>query len=263
MAAPLYRQIADDLHQQIEAGTLASGSQLPTVQDLCDRYGASRNTARDAIGRLISLGLVETRPGRGTFVRHIQERDGFVTTLAADPASGFSGSYLRGELSGSFSLRDRITLNTVAITGAPDQGFWQQAIRTGYSNSHELPRQARKCIDYQSFAKFSFQAKNVALMEDDYVLSALSTRQRNATLLLILYSEEHAKLQAAAIARMLAMIFVVATAIFWAVRSIFRFTTAIVIIVRTLMAHRNSREPAYCLTSYLPLYQSLAGILLA
>jgi GntR family transcriptional regulator len=62
---------------------------LPTELDLRDRYEASRNTIRDAIKRLISLGLVETRPGQGTFV--VQKIDPFVTTLTGDPASGNAG----------------------------------------------------------------------------------------------------------------------------------------------------------------------------
>lgn len=86
---PMYHQIAEDLHRQIDSGTLERGSQLPTEEKLGVRYDASRNTIRDAIKRLIAMGLVETRPGQGTFVtRHV---DPFVTTLSADPASGGSG----------------------------------------------------------------------------------------------------------------------------------------------------------------------------
>lgn len=34
MPEPMYRQIADDLREQIESGTLARGSQLPTELEL-------------------------------------------------------------------------------------------------------------------------------------------------------------------------------------------------------------------------------------
>jgi len=89
MANPMYRQIAEALRQQIESGALPSGSQLPTELELRDRYNASRNTVRDAIKWLTTLGLVETRPGQGTFVT--EARDPFVTTLSGDPKSGFGG----------------------------------------------------------------------------------------------------------------------------------------------------------------------------
>lgn len=68
MAQPLYQQIADDLRAKIEAGNVERGSQLPTEQELRDQYRASRNTIRDAIRLLVNVGLVETRPGQGTFV---------------------------------------------------------------------------------------------------------------------------------------------------------------------------------------------------
>jgi GntR family transcriptional regulator len=83
MAPPLYHQIADDLRAQIESGILAPGAQLPTELELREQRDASRNTIRDAVKRLISLGLVETRPGQGTFV--VQKIDPFVTTLTGGP----------------------------------------------------------------------------------------------------------------------------------------------------------------------------------
>ncbi len=89
MASPMYRQIADDLREQIESGHLEPGQQLLTEIELREHYGASRNTVRDAIKLLTTLGLVETRPGQGTFV--VMKIDPFVTTLSGDPKSGFGG----------------------------------------------------------------------------------------------------------------------------------------------------------------------------
>ena len=63
-----YRQIADDLREQITTATLPPGSQLPTEPKLAASYGASRSTVRLAIGLLIQQGLVETRQGIGTYV---------------------------------------------------------------------------------------------------------------------------------------------------------------------------------------------------
>ncbi len=81
MPESLYRTIAADLRQHIESGELPAGSQLPNEQDLVDRYGASRNTIRQAIRWLTNRRLVESRPGQGTFVVKI---DPVVTTLSAD-----------------------------------------------------------------------------------------------------------------------------------------------------------------------------------
>jgi GntR family transcriptional regulator len=86
MATPMYRQIAEDLREQIESGKLKPGQQLRTELELREHYGASRNTVRDAIKWLTTLGLVETRPGSGTFV--VQKIDPFVTTLSGEPGLG-------------------------------------------------------------------------------------------------------------------------------------------------------------------------------
>jgi GntR family transcriptional regulator len=89
VAEPMYRQIADDLRNKIESGELAQGSQLATEGELMKQYGASRNTVRDAIKWLVTLSLVETRPGQGTFV--IEKAKPFVTTLTDDPTTALGG----------------------------------------------------------------------------------------------------------------------------------------------------------------------------
>jgi GntR family transcriptional regulator len=86
MAEAMYRQIADDLRAKIESAEIAQGSRLPTEIELMEQYEASRNTVRDAIKLLATRGLVETRPGQGTFV--IEKVNPFVTTLTGEPAAG-------------------------------------------------------------------------------------------------------------------------------------------------------------------------------
>lgn len=105
MADPKYRQIADDLRGQIEsaAGTdpdgrtepdaLVPGAQLPTETVLMARYEASRNTIREAIKMLTTLGLVETRAGQGTFV--VEKPNPFVSTLTGDPRFGETNVYIQ------------------------------------------------------------------------------------------------------------------------------------------------------------------------
>ncbi len=95
MTEPMYRQIAEELQRQIESGELARGSQLPTELELREEYEASRNTVRDAIKWLTTRGLVETRPGQGTFVT--ERIIPFVTTLSA-PAGGGEEEVYRAEV---------------------------------------------------------------------------------------------------------------------------------------------------------------------
>ena len=102
MADPMYRWIAEDLRCRIEAGELPPGAQLQTEMELREKYDASRNTVRDAIKSLITRGLVETRPGQGTFV--VDMIVPFLTTLTGDPrtASGGEGASYRAEVAARF-----------------------------------------------------------------------------------------------------------------------------------------------------------------
>ena len=84
---PMYRHIADDLRSQIRSGQLEPNAKLATEGELSDTYEASRNTVREAIRRLTDEGLLESRPGQGTFVA--TKVDPFVTVLTADPKTGF------------------------------------------------------------------------------------------------------------------------------------------------------------------------------
>jgi GntR family transcriptional regulator len=93
MGEPLYRMIAEDLRTKIDSGELPAerGGALPTERDLQQSYGASRNTVRDAIKFLTQLGLIETRPGQGTFV--VEKPIPFMTELIVDPGGRDTSDY--------------------------------------------------------------------------------------------------------------------------------------------------------------------------
>jgi DNA-binding GntR family transcriptional regulator len=66
--APRYVQLAGTLEAGIAAGLYPVGSLLPTEVELCDRYGVSRHTVREALRRLAEAGLVRRRQGSGSQV---------------------------------------------------------------------------------------------------------------------------------------------------------------------------------------------------
>jgi GntR family transcriptional regulator len=107
---PMYRHIADDLRAQIKNGQLGPNAKLPTEGELSDQYDTSRNTVREAIRRLTDEGLLESRPGQGTFVA--TKVDPFVTVLTADPKTGFGG----GETAAYFSkVREEHRVPTTSV----------------------------------------------------------------------------------------------------------------------------------------------------
>jgi GntR family transcriptional regulator len=205
----MYMQIADDLRNRIELGAtlptesgdtaavepdgqlpaaLPPGIQLPTELGLSDAYSASRNTIRDAIKRLASLGLVETRQGQGTFVT--QKIDPFVTVLSTDPLAptGAEGATYLSDVS-SKDRRPRVTVPKVEIqTPTVEVG---RRLRVP-PRSQVVSRHQRRYIDeipwslQTSFYPMEFITKGATrlLMDEDivdgtvrYLAEALDIRQ--------------------------------------------------------------------------------------
>ena len=57
------------LRRQITTGAWAVGSRIPIEPELTEILGVGRSTVREAVRSLASIGMLETLPGRGTFVR--------------------------------------------------------------------------------------------------------------------------------------------------------------------------------------------------
>jgi GntR family transcriptional regulator len=66
--APHYFRLAEALRSDIETGRWGSGDQIPTEQELGLRHGVSRTVVRQAVGMLVTSGLLRRVQGRGTFV---------------------------------------------------------------------------------------------------------------------------------------------------------------------------------------------------
>ena len=65
---PLALQISDRIRDRIESGEWALGQRIPGEHELAEGLGASRNTVREAIRSLVHAGLLDARPGDGTYV---------------------------------------------------------------------------------------------------------------------------------------------------------------------------------------------------
>jgi len=66
----LYEQIVVQIENRIMTGQLKLGEQLPAERELAEQFAVSRTAVREAVKILREKGLIEIRPGRGTFVRN-------------------------------------------------------------------------------------------------------------------------------------------------------------------------------------------------
>jgi GntR family transcriptional regulator len=67
-AEPSYRRIVRLVEEKILSGEYPPGHRLPPERELCEIYGVSRITTRQALGELAQRALVIRHQGQGTFV---------------------------------------------------------------------------------------------------------------------------------------------------------------------------------------------------
>ncbi len=82
----IYEEIVRQVKAMIAEGRLKSGDRLPPERELAEKFVVSRTSVREALRALESLGLVEIRPGEGTFIREVSI-DALVEPLALLMAS--------------------------------------------------------------------------------------------------------------------------------------------------------------------------------
>jgi GntR family transcriptional regulator len=64
----MYLQVVQQVKEALRLGLLDVGDQLPTVREVVASNGINPNTVAKAYRELEREGLVDARPGRGTFV---------------------------------------------------------------------------------------------------------------------------------------------------------------------------------------------------
>jgi DNA-binding FadR family transcriptional regulator len=63
-----YERLTEYYRDLIERGQLKPGDRFPSARELSEKHGVGRTTSGRVHGTLISVGLIEHRPGVGTFV---------------------------------------------------------------------------------------------------------------------------------------------------------------------------------------------------
>lgn len=66
---PVYLQVVDQVKAAAASGALQAGEALPSIRPLAEELRVNRNTIARAYAELESLGVIETLPGKGCFLR--------------------------------------------------------------------------------------------------------------------------------------------------------------------------------------------------
>ena len=63
--------IIDQFTKMIKEGKLKVNDKIPSERHLSEQFGVGRSTVREALKSMTSMGLLEARPGDGTFIRKV------------------------------------------------------------------------------------------------------------------------------------------------------------------------------------------------
>ena len=66
---PIYLQLVDQIKAAAASGALRPGEALPSIRPLAEELRVNRNTVAKAYSELENLGVIETLPGRGCFLK--------------------------------------------------------------------------------------------------------------------------------------------------------------------------------------------------
>jgi len=87
--------VRDELLKAIHAGELQTGDKVPNEQQLCELFGVSRVTIREAVRSLVEAGYLDRIQGSGTYIafrpraRHSLERNLSYTSLIEEAGMRF------------------------------------------------------------------------------------------------------------------------------------------------------------------------------
>ncbi|HTV96123.1 MAG TPA: GntR family transcriptional regulator [Steroidobacteraceae bacterium] len=146
----LYLQVARALKEEIVGGVYPVGSQLPTEDELCERFAVSRFTVREALRRLREDNLVSSRQGAGTVVVPRRSSDSYVqdTMSINDLLAYAAGARFAIESSKMVVIDDKLAARTGLAKG-------EEWLAVHGSRQLEGAAAPVSCIDYYINRQFA------------------------------------------------------------------------------------------------------------
>ncbi len=152
-------QVFEQLRELIYKGEFKPGAQIPPERELALSMEVSRTSVRNAINKLVTMGLLEHRQGQGTFVSSPETREGnpLAAVMAVDDAT----------LDDLLEVRLGLEANAAMLAAYRATDFDIQAIRRSVEEMEEDLRVTDKITpesDVSFHMALSFATKNPVLI---------------------------------------------------------------------------------------------------
>jgi GntR family transcriptional repressor for pyruvate dehydrogenase complex len=129
-------EIVKEIRTMIEKDGLLPGDKIPSERELSERLGVGRSSVREALRALELLGVIETRRGEGTFLRHFHD-------------------HRLVELLGMFILHDpKIQDDVKKAKEIMEVGGLSLALQ--HRSLHEKIKMARERLEKEEWSRFDF-----------------------------------------------------------------------------------------------------------
>jgi len=182
-ASTLYARIEETIATEIAQGEYRPGDQLPTEDELLERFQVSRITIRRAIQNLIRRGLLEIRRGLGTFVllprieAELTKLTGFVEDMSAAGRRATARVVSQGVVAASARVAERLRLAKGTKVMRIERVRLADGMPISFDETY-LPLSLGKQIvrnDLRLYPIFTLLEKEygVPLIEADYELEAV------------------------------------------------------------------------------------------
>lgn len=121
---PIYSQITEGLMRRILGNEVHAGDALPSVRSLAETLRVNPNTVQRAYRELEALGVAESHPGQGTFVRTNSDALARIRERLADDTVKHAIAELQGIGLGVDQIRSRLLthLERLGHTEHPPEG---------------------------------------------------------------------------------------------------------------------------------------------
>ena len=160
---PLYRQLAEQIGSDIDAGIYAVSSRIPSETEFADRLSIGRPTVRQATDLLVRQGRLERRRGSGTYVLPPAKSIDLFSLAGTSAALNKSGQSVTLELvcgpvrepfsrdeDASGQVKKRGKPNQVITRGTPKSNSKSTSRSTSQSDDQSvecLRIERRACVD--------------------------------------------------------------------------------------------------------------------
>lgn len=163
-----YEKVVDAIRNSISKGELAYGDPLPPERQMIDDLGVSRSSLREAFSVLELLGLIESIPGKGRFVRHPQALSGDASRLPLE------GSAVLELMDARRVLDPAIAAEAARKASPSDMTRIRRVLSTTRSDLDEMTHRAQSDFDFHlalAEATHNFIFVNIVRMEFNLIMA--------------------------------------------------------------------------------------------